>query len=293
MKRIALLLLSVTVLFLLAGCGSGGNSTTTSNTAPGGDISSPGEPIAPGMGRIVVSFGTEAAQKALALALSSNYARVVVRKFDVISYIDPDTGDPYTYNATIFQGIADGTIPGDVMIQVPASTGYQVDILTYAANVDGNGLNAVLKYSTKSGVNVTQGVDNVVSMPSLTDCLPVDALSVPNPVESGLMYDLRKGGVWNYAQPIRNDNVGFVKASTTDFADDWFAYSSSNNHMDKFTAPSYTAPPASSPLYVQGQFFIDTGLLKPSELSKWYNWSCFQKVTTAITPPTNVKITFP
>lgn len=128
--------------------------------------------------------------------MTANYGRVVVRKFDTVHYegTDPETSEPYSFDVfkMVFQGISDGPIPGDVYVQVPAGDGYQVDVLTYSNNVDGKGLNAVLKYSAKSGVNIVQGIDNVVTMPALADCLPSNALNYPNPVESGITYDLRK-----------------------------------------------------------------------------------------------------
>lgn len=227
--------------------------------------------------------------------MTANYGRVVVRKFDTVHYegTDPETSEPYSFDVfkMVFQGISDGPIPGDVYVQVPAGDGYQVDVLTYSNNVDGKGLNAVLKYSAKSGVNIVQGIDNVVTMPALADCLPSNALNYPNPVESGITYDLRKDRSWSYAPPIRNDGKGFVKGSLTAFTNDWFSYNTSNNLTSGFVPPAYTGPGLSD-YYIQGQFFIDLGLLKPSEAPTWYNWACHTTVTTKISPPTTVRISF-
>jgi hypothetical protein len=289
MKKFFLLLVSVSVLFVI-GCGSGGNSATTSNTSPG----STGEPIAAGMGRISVSFGTESAKQAQAVTLTADHARVVVRKIEVVTFTDPDTGDTSTGLSTTYQGVADGAIPGTISLQVPADTGYQIDVLTYEANSGGTGMNAVVKYSNSAGnyptgVDVAQGTDTVVTMPALTDCLAAGALSVQASIESGLVYNLMKGGSWSYPAPIRN-SIGLVQGTLTD-PTTVFAYNASNiYHTDKFTTP---ASATTVNYWIQGLFFIDLGLLKPSEQAQANKWACYQTATTQLTPPTTVTINFP
>ncbi len=281
--KVLVLLMSVLLIF---GCGSGGDTTISSDQggeAPGG---SPGDAIAPGMGRIVVEFA-EGPIKAgiVAQALSAGFGRVVVSKFGETTALDED-GNPVTYFTLIHKQIADVSIPGTAAMQVPADTGYQIDVITYAKV---GSLNVAIKTGNKAGVSVTQGIDNNVSI-SLSAIAAT--LNIPTLIESGITYSLLNAN----ASPIRND-IGYVRHSFSPITADTFTFNDPSTFIAGTVSPAnkFQAPPSSTipstDLYLQGQFFIDTSLLKDTELKQWYNWTYYSPISSIkITPPTQVKI---
>jgi hypothetical protein len=191
MKRIAVLLvLLVSVLFVVSGCGHGGRSNAASTGQNGGTTggdnggSTGGNDTAtPGFISIIFTQGASNAQSlrsistATANLIGAPSARVAIRKVDIVVIgADEFTGDPIFGTVTTYKKVVDISTAGTTTIAVAPGTGYTVDVITSRVSTATTPThNSMLQYGLATNVTVTGGQRNDLSI-SLS---PINAALLP------------------------------------------------------------------------------------------------------------------
>jgi hypothetical protein len=278
MKKVALLL---SVLFMF-GCGSGGGTTTSTNTGGNPAGGNGTVPLASFTLKLVESDSKTPAKTVVegTSVPSANSIRVIARQFgtaqeEIFEYDainDSYTSyDPKQYQTVqgveIFKKVTDQvyTTGSTVTVNLPAGTGYTLDVIT--SNVYAPGKHMMLKYGSVTSVDIG-GTSGSVSIPifgfsDLTSPL-VNFTATPDPITSENNYNLNVtvAKLLNPNYKIRQDLSNFAFTN----------YSSKK--LGNISVPTSFKAPTSfddGSLYFRGLFTIDNAMLDAGESP--LNWT--------------------